>query len=241
MAQLTNFSFEFLCNFNTRYPSAFSIPWCKKVKIDQKLKPRGPALRHKSRAKNAIASIQNKLCDVTKCFTSVDAGVLSGRDRKKKLETRLLFEVLLLGWQISFGVRLFFVTRCPDVPLVACQKAQTRKLCANGNFRVKMCSCTTFCGVMGEDDAKAPEGLLYPMKMFQVCLNEFPLWPDKTLIQESVPAAFKNLYPDTRVIINAVDIEIARSRNPLLWRGSITSVELSRAASFMHSQVRCSQ
>ena len=71
-----------------------------------------------------IARMQNKLCDVTKCLTTVAAGVLSGRDRKK-LETGLLFEVLLLDQQISFGVRLFFVTRCPNVPLVTCQKAQT--------------------------------------------------------------------------------------------------------------------
>ena len=71
--------------------------------------------------------MQNKLCDVTKCLTTVAAGVLYGRDRKKKLETGLLFEVLLvlLDQQISFGVRLFSVTRCPHVPLVTCQKAQT--------------------------------------------------------------------------------------------------------------------
>ena len=71
--------------------------------------------------------MQNNLCDVTKCLTTVAAGVLSGQDRKKKLETGLLFEVLLLDWQIYFGVRLFFVTQCPHVPVVACQKAQTRK------------------------------------------------------------------------------------------------------------------
>ena len=36
-----------LCNFHTRCPSTLSIPWCKKVKNDQKLKSRGggPALR----------------------------------------------------------------------------------------------------------------------------------------------------------------------------------------------------
>ena len=86
-------------------------------------------------------------------------GVLSGRDRKKKLETGLLFEVLLFDLQISFGVRLFFVTRCPHVPLVTCQKAQTRKNCANwASFRVKMCSWTNdvFVELMGEEDAKTP-------------------------------------------------------------------------------------
>ena len=103
--------------------------------------------------------MQNKLCGVTKCLTTVAAGVLSGRDRRKKFETGLLFEVLLLDQQISFGVRLFFVTRCPHVPLVACQKAQTRKICANGvSFRVKMCSCSNdvFVELMGEEDARAP-------------------------------------------------------------------------------------
>ena len=107
----------------------------------------------------AIARMQNKLCDVTKCLTTVAAGVLSCRDRKKKLETGLLFEVLLLDQQISFGVRLFFVTRCPHVPLVTCQKAQTWKKCANGaSFRVKMYSSSSFIFVelMGEEDAKTP-------------------------------------------------------------------------------------
>ena len=106
-----------------------------------------------------IARMQNKLCDVTKCLTTVAAGVLSGRDRKKKLETGLLFKVLLLDQQISFGVRLFFVTRCPHVLLVTCQKAQTWKNCANGaSFRVKMCSWSNdvFVELMGEEDAKTP-------------------------------------------------------------------------------------
>ena len=35
----------FLWNFHRRCLSTFSIPWCKKVKNDQKLKSRGPALR----------------------------------------------------------------------------------------------------------------------------------------------------------------------------------------------------
>ena len=74
-------------------------------------------------------------------------------------------------------------------------------------------------------------------------MNEFLLWPDKTSIQESVPATFKNLYPDTRVIIDSVEIETDRSHNPILslWHGSTTSVELSGAASFIHSQVHCNQ
>ena len=49
----------------------------------------------------------------------------------------------------------------------------------------------------------------------EACINEFPLWPDKTSIQESVPATFKNLYPDTRVIIDSAEIETDRSHNPI--------------------------
>ena len=65
----------------------------------------------------------------------------------------------------------------------------------------------------------------------------------KTSIQESVPATFKNLCPDTRVIIDSAEIETDRSHNLILslWRGSTTSVELWRAASFIHSQVHCNQ
>ena len=51
-------------------------------------------------------------------------------------------------------------------------------------------------------------------EILEACVNEFPLWPDKTSIQEHMPSAFKNLYPDTRVIIDAAEIEIDRSRNP---------------------------
>ena len=53
-------------------------------------------------------------------------------------------------------------------------------------------------------------------KILEARINEFPLWPDKTLIQESVPATFKNLYPDTRVINDSVEIETDRSHNPIL-------------------------
>ena len=80
-------------------------------------------------------------------------------------------------------------------------------------------------------------------KILEACINEFPLWPDMTLIQESVQATFKNLYPDTRVIIDSAEIETDRSHNPILslWCGSTTSIELWRAASFIHSQVHCNQ
>ena len=80
-------------------------------------------------------------------------------------------------------------------------------------------------------------------KILEPYINEFPLWPDKTSIQEIVRATFKNLYPDTRVIIDSAEIETDRPHNPILslWRGSTSSFELSRAASFIHSQVHCNQ
>ena len=53
-------------------------------------------------------------------------------------------------------------------------------------------------------------------KILEARINEFPLWPDRTLIQESMPASFKNLYPDTRVIIDSAEIETDRSHNPIL-------------------------
>ena len=53
-------------------------------------------------------------------------------------------------------------------------------------------------------------------EILEACINEFPLWPDKTSIQESVPATFKNLHPDTRVIIDSAEIETDRSYNPIL-------------------------
>ena len=81
--------------------------------------------RRSVREEVRIARMQNKLCDVMKCLTTVAAGVLSGRDRKKKLETGWLFEVLLLDQQVSFGVRLSFVTQCPHVSHVTCHRAQT--------------------------------------------------------------------------------------------------------------------
>ena len=53
-------------------------------------------------------------------------------------------------------------------------------------------------------------------KILEACINEFPLWPDKTSIQESVPSTFKNLYPDTHVIIDSAEIETDLSHNPIL-------------------------
>ena len=53
-------------------------------------------------------------------------------------------------------------------------------------------------------------------KILEACINEFPLWPYKTSIQESVPAALKSLYPDTRVIIDSAEIETDCSHNPIL-------------------------
>ena len=54
-------------------------------------------------------------------------------------------------------------------------------------------------------------------KFWKLASLSFPLWPEKTSIQESVPATFKNLYPDTCVvIINSAEIETDRSHNPIL-------------------------
>ena len=55
-------------------------------------------------------------------------------------------------------------------------------------------------------------------KILEACINEFPLWLENTSIQESVPATFKNLYPDTRVIIDSAEIETDRSHNLILSR-----------------------
>ena len=50
-------------------------------------------------------------------------------------------------------------------------------------------------------------------EILEACVNEFPLWPDKISDQEDMPAAFQNLYADTRVIIDAAEIEIDRPSN----------------------------
>ena len=51
-------------------------------------------------------------------------------------------------------------------------------------------------------------------EILEACANEFPLWPDKISDQENKPAAFQNLYADTRVIIDTAEIEIDRPSNP---------------------------
>ena len=112
--------------------------------------------------KKRIARICKISCVTSNCLTTVAAGVHihSGRDRKKKLETGLLFEVLLLDQQISFENRLFFVTRCPS-SRASCyvpEGTNVKKLCKWGVFRVKMCSWSNdvFVELMREEDAKTP-------------------------------------------------------------------------------------
>ena len=80
-------------------------------------------------------------------------------------------------------------------------------------------------------------------KFWKHASMSFPLGRTRLRFRKSVPATFKNLYPDTCVIIDSAEIETDRSHNPILslWRGSTTSVELSRAASFIHSQVHCNE
>ena len=46
VADLANFSFEFfLRKFHRKCLSTFSLPWCKKVENDQKLKSRGSFIK----------------------------------------------------------------------------------------------------------------------------------------------------------------------------------------------------
>ncbi len=51
-------------------------------------------------------------------------------------------------------------------------------------------------------------------EILEACIDEFPLWPDKDVIQRHMPAVFKEQFPKTRVIIDAAEIEIDRPRNP---------------------------
>ena len=53
-------------------------------------------------------------------------------------------------------------------------------------------------------------------EILEACINEFPLWPwpDKISDQEDMPDTFQNLYADTRVIIDAAEIEIDHPSNP---------------------------
>ena len=61
VAHLTNFSFEssFLCNFHRRCVSTSSVPWCKKVKNDQKLKLRGGGGGVRTAAHALLCSVLN--------------------------------------------------------------------------------------------------------------------------------------------------------------------------------------
>ena len=65
-------------------------------------------------------------------------------------------------------------------------------------------------------------------KILEACINEFPLWLDKTSMQESVSATFKNLYPDTRVIIDSAEIELTA----LTTRYSVSDVVRLQASNF---------
>ena len=50
--------------------------------------------------------------------------------------------------------------------------------------------------------------------ILEACVKEFPLWPDKISVQEDMPAAFQNMYPDTGGIIDAAEMEVDRPCNP---------------------------
>ena len=101
--------------------------------------------------------MQNKLCDVTKCLTTVAAGVLSGRDRKKKLETGLLFEVLLLDQQISLGSSPFLRDTMPSrASCYVPEGTNVKKLCKWGVFPSEDVQLVKrrLCGVDGRGGCK---------------------------------------------------------------------------------------
>lgn len=52
------------------------------------------------------------------------------------------------------------------------------------------------------------------MELIEAVMDEYPLSPDKEVIQGHMPHIFKEQYPDTRAIIDAAEIEIDQPRNP---------------------------
>ena len=119
--------------------------------------------------------MQNKLCDVTKCLTTVAAGVLSGRDRKKKFETGLLFEVLLLDQQISFGVRLFLRDTMPSrASCYAPEGTNVKKLCKWGVFPSEEVQLVKrhLCGVDGRGGCKNASTVRRELSFHRFLANE---------------------------------------------------------------------
>ena len=54
-------------------------------------------------------------------------------------------------------------------------------------------------------------------------LKELPLWPGRDLVKSYMPQVFKDLYPDTRVIIDATEIFIEAPSLPELQQMTFSS------------------
>ena len=52
------------------------------------------------------------------------------------------------------------------------------------------------------------------LETLDACMQEIPMWPSKEETQALMPAAFRSKYGNTRVIIDAAEIEIDQPKNP---------------------------
>ena len=104
--------------------------------------------------------MQKKLCDVRKCLATLAAGVLSGLDRKKKLETAWVVVRGSIARLADFFLESAFSSWHDALAcLLLRARIRRRKVekCANGAcFRVKMCSLSNadFMELMGEEKQK---------------------------------------------------------------------------------------
>ena len=94
MAHLTNFSFEFfLWNFHRRCVSTFSIPWCKKVKNDQKVKSRGGSCLNRSAAR--LITKTSPSSDISRELLLARAGLPSLGTRRRMAKCILICKAYL--------------------------------------------------------------------------------------------------------------------------------------------------
>ena len=56
-----------------------------------------------------------------------------------------------------------------------------------------------------------------------LCLKELPLWPSRDLVQSYMPKPFRELYPSTRVIIDATEIFVEKPSVPELQQVTFSS------------------
>ena len=70
-------------------------------------------------------------------------------------------------------------------------------------------------------------------------LKELPLWPGRDLVKSYMPQVFKDLYPDTRVIIDATEIFIEAPALPELQQMTFhhTKTAICSRASWEYFQV----